>query len=313
MSSLVPRSTPALLRIGDLVDDEIDDLLSRAHALQHGSAPVERCRDRVVGLLFLETSLRTRVGFAAAASRLGASFVEVFGQRSSATSMPESLTDTMRTVASYVDVVVARPGVSLWDADLRAAASAGGAVLVNGGDSGPEAEHPTQALVDLAAMRLSTVALSDAHVAVCGDLRMRAVRSLLRLLARRPPRALTLMTPQAFQGGDDVPLALKDVVKYGTLVDVADVDVLYVAGMPLDCFPASDRERLIVDELTVSRLPSHAIVLSPMPVIDEITPSARIDPRICIHEQSELGLYVRMAVLEHCFAIRWPHEQSADS
>jgi aspartate carbamoyltransferase catalytic subunit len=289
----------ALLSVSDLTDEEVESLLSRAEELEKGASPLACCEGRVVGLVFLEASLRTRLGFAAAASRVGASFVEVSGQRASEISSPESLVDTMRTISSYVDVVVARPGVSLQSADLLGAVEAGGAFLVNGGDAGSQAEHPTQALIDLAAVRREGVPIGNIHIAVCGALQTRAVRSLLRLLARNPPRALTLIGPN--ENAAVLPPSLHDVSTFGRLSQIDDVDVLYVAGMPLGLVPDSERAGLIVDELAMSRLPPHAIVLSPMPVIDEMTDGARRDVRARLEQQSQHGLFVRMALLEHLF------------
>ncbi len=61
-----------------------------------------------MGLLFLEASLRTRVGFAAAAARLGGQSIEIADRRASEVAMPEAWTDTLRVVSGNVDLVIAR-------------------------------------------------------------------------------------------------------------------------------------------------------------------------------------------------------------
>ncbi|HEV7721283.1 MAG TPA: hypothetical protein VGO60_08365 [Iamia sp.] len=284
---------PRLLRsVDDLTEEDVDAVLAAA------ARPVVRSAGAggpLVGLIFLEASLRTRVGFAAAAARLGGGHVEVGDRRHSPTSMGESLADTIATVSDYTDVVVVRPGVPL---DPTAVAEVG-CPVVNGGDAGPAAEHPTQALIDLFALQRVAGDVADLTVAVCGDLRMRAARSLLKLLGRRPPAHLVVITDDALLDPSDPVIGGLPAAAFRQPDEVEDVDVLYVAGMPHEALALPARERLIVDDETLRRLPSHAVVLSPMPVIDEIAPAARRDRRMAYRRQSGDGLAVRAAVLEH--------------
>jgi aspartate carbamoyltransferase catalytic subunit len=246
----------------------------------------------VVGLAFLETSLRTRVGFAAAAARLGATSVEVLDVRQSTTSMPESVEDTMRTLAGYVDVLVARLGVPL---EVPAGARI---PVLNAGDSGPRAEHPSQALIDLLALRKLPVPLEAQTVALCGDMRMRAARSLLLLLNRTTPKRLVLLTESRLEDGFELPPALAEMVEFRTLDHLDDVDVLYVVGIPHGALDESGRTRLRVTVEHLDALPAHARVLSPLPLIDEMERPAFTHPSVRMFEQSEDGLFVRMALLE---------------
>ena len=86
--------------------------------------------------------------------------------------------------------------------------------------------------------------------------------------------------------------------------DVDDVDVLYVAGIPHGALDEPRRARLRVDRKALAALPPDAVVLSPMPVIDEIASTARSDPRIGMFRQSDDALFVRMALIEALLA---PH------
>lgn len=283
-----------LLSIDDLDDGAVRSVLDRAASFA-GDRPVPMTTGpRVVGLVFLESSLRTRVGFAAAALRLGWHAIDVMDQRSSPTSMPESWEDTVRTVSGYVDAVVARPGRPLVRAELIGHVAA---PLINGGDTGQAAEHPSQALIDLFAIeRLGPV--GERNIAICGDLRMRAVRSLLRLLSRTPPRMLVLISDPGLQPDTAVPPELAAVAQWRRPWEIDDIDVLYVAGIPHGALPESGRTRLRVDDKALARLHHDAVVLSPLPVIDEIAREVRNDPRMRLFEQSDGGLLVRMALLE---------------
>jgi aspartate carbamoyltransferase catalytic subunit len=214
-----------LRSVDDLTDTDVAQVLDRARSHRAGTAsPV--VAPPLVGLCFLEASLRTRVGFAAAAARLGGSAVGVSVQRASDISMPESVHDTLRTLLGYMDVVVARPGVELAPPHVPADTAT---PLISGGDRGPRAEHPSQALIDLLAICDERGSLAAASLAICGDPRMRSVASLLRLAVRFP---LRLVTRPSLTEGFRLPAGLETVEPAGSLQDVQDVDVLYVAGIP---------------------------------------------------------------------------------
>jgi aspartate carbamoyltransferase catalytic subunit len=242
-----------------------------------------------VGLLFLETSLRTRVGFAAAAARLGGQSIDIAERRGNAVAMPEAWADTLRVVSGNVDLVVARPGRPLDPEQLYPLLVSS---FLNGGDAGRRGEHPSQALIDLYAIEQARGPVCELTVAICGDLRMRAVRSLARLLARFPPRRLVAISDPRLADGSE------GITEHRAPWDVGDVDVLYVAGIPHGALDEPGRARLRVDRKALAALPPDAVVLSPMPVIDEIATTARSDPRIGMFRQSDDALFVRMALIE---------------
>jgi len=283
-----------LLRIDDLSDAEIAAVLERAGELADGAAP--SVLHGVLGVAMFEASLRTRTGFASAAHRLGVGVVEVDVRRASAESMPESTTDTVRTLSGYVDALVVRapePAATL------SAAARPDVPWLNAGDRGPAAEHPSQALLDLFALeRLVGRKVGDLHVAVCGDLRMRSARSLLALLARRPPARLTLLTHPELTAGFAMPDALRPLTDRRSDAGLHDVAVLIAVGIPHGAASEPVRSALRVDNALLGRLPTGAVVLSPMPIIDEIATPARRDHRMRYFEQSDLGLPMRMALLE---------------
>jgi aspartate carbamoyltransferase catalytic subunit len=293
-----------IVGVDDLGTEEIRHILSRATGLRAGASS-ELARPPLVGLLFLETSLRTRVGFAAAAARLGGQSIDIAERRGDAAAPPEGWADTLRVVSGNVDLIVARPGRPL-DAAAQLCPLLVSSFL-NGGDTGRRSEHPSQALIDLYAIEKARGPVSELTVAICGDLRMRAVRSLLRLFARFPPRhlvaisdpRLTADAPDAADAGPDAKHA-EDRAPW----DVGDVDVLYVAGLPHGALDEPGRARLRVDRKALAALRPDAVVLSPMPVIDEIATTARSDPRIRMFQQSDDALFVRMALIEALLVAR---------
>jgi aspartate carbamoyltransferase catalytic subunit len=208
-------------------------------------------------------------------------------------------------VSGNVDLVVARPGRPLDPEQLYPLLVSS---FLNGGDAGGQGEHPSQALIDLYAIEQACGPVSELTVAICGDLRMRAVRSLVRLFARFPPRRLvTISDPRLADSAGSAGSARSAGGPEGTAEhrapwDVGDVDVLYVAGIPHGALDEPGRARLRVDRKALAALPPDAVVLSPMPVIDEIATTARSDPRIGMFRQSDDALFVRMALIEALLA-----------
>jgi len=297
----VPRtsSDPALLlSIDQLGAADVAELLEAARWFALQGRAKSPGRSFSVGLLFLASSLRTRVGFAEAAVRLGGIPITVSDLRSGPDMTDdESFTDTLRTVTGMVDVTVVRVPFLLDHTMVRSSCVS---PLVNGGDG---AEHPTQALIDVFAIEEERGPIANLRIALCGDLTMRAVRSLVKLLELMPPRSLTLVAPP---GRDRPGGSLKEPLASRTTAAVAldrlgNVDVLYMAGLPAgraeNLLDRRARAPFVLTDTVVAKLPHDAIVLSPMPVIDEISPGARHDPRIRMFAQNDRGIAVRMAVL----------------
>lgn len=285
-----------LRSVDDLTDDDVRWVLARAAEHEEGRASPLLARGPVVGLLFLETSLRTRVGFSAAAARLGGTALGVVAQRASDISMPESIHDTLRTLMGYTDVVVARPGVLLAGAVVPDDSPT---PILSGGDRGPGMEHPSQALIDLYAVEAELGGFAGRTVAICGDPRMRSVASLLRLMRRFRPAAVRLITVPRLLEGFEVPDELVAITTVGGFADAQDVDLLYVAGIPHGVATEPARTELRVTPEVLAMLPASMVVTSPLPTIDEITAEAFADPRVRAFAHSDAGLFVRIALLEY--------------
>jgi aspartate carbamoyltransferase catalytic subunit len=281
-----------LLDIADLSDADIARVLD-------GPDPGKRLASTtVIGLLFLEASLRTRFGFASAAVRLGAHPLSVTELRYGAEmSAAETFADTLRGVAGMAELVIVRPGFRL---DRKLIRETIPCPVINGGDRG--GGHPTQALIDLAAMQRFAGQVDQLTVGICGDMTMRASISLLELLCRRPPRSLRLIGPsQRLRHGVDLGAELQDRTTTTDVVDFSDLDVLLITGLapgPGGELPDATRRPYSLNADSIRSLPDRAVVLSPMPVIDEISDEVRTDARLRIHDHSDLGVTVRMAVLQ---------------
>lgn len=299
MGCLTSSNRRHLITIGDLGKEEIRAILALAEEFSAPGRRTDRGRPFSVGLLFFAPSLRTRVGFAEATFRLGGSVIDVSESRfGPGMSHAESYADTIRTFSGMVDAVVTRTPFAL---DRQAVERNCMAPLINGGDG--NANHPTQSLVDMFAIEHLRGPIRGLSLGICGDLRSRCSRSLLALLEMFPPRDLTLISPveRSLRAGTLGPI-LAARTSTRPYADPRGLDVLYLVGLP----EGEGHERLGADQrapfvLTPERLrdlPTDSIILSPLPVIDEITDEARLDPRVRFFQQSDLGVWVRMAVLE---------------
>lgn len=285
--------TSRLLSIDDLPDDELESLFARAEEFRLGSAT--GAHSKMAALLFFEVSLRTRTGFLAAAQRLGwPTPVEVIERRSSEVSMPESIADSVSVLADYFDALIVRVDRPIGSVAEHVPSNV---ALVNGGDRGHQAEHPTQALIDMFAMRRLVGELQTMKVVLCGDMRMRSAQSLLKLFTRMPPAELLLVTDPVLSDGLELPDGLKCRVtdSFGGL---SGIDAVHAVGIPHMAASEEVRTRLRVDIPGLSVLSDRGRVFSPMPVIDEVAQAARSHPRMAFLEQSALALPVRMAVLD---------------
>jgi aspartate carbamoyltransferase catalytic subunit len=286
--------------IDDLGSGDVESLLARAEQFEQGVAASGSRTPFSAGLVFLAPSLRTRVGFAAAAVRLGGMPIEVRELRSAPEmSAPESFEDTLRTVSGMVDVTVVRTPFELVRDEVEGLLAS---PCVNAGDG--DGHHPTQALIDLYAIRRARGPLADLRIGICGDLSGRTVHSLLKLMDRTPPLELGLTAPPGRRDEVALPIGseLRRCITRREPGDFAGLDLLYLAGMPAgtgdDAVDGEVRRDFALNEEGLRELPGEAVVLAPMPIVDEIAPEARGDQRVRIFDQSDWGVPVRMAVLE---------------
>ncbi len=313
-----------LLRIGDVRKEGILAILDRAEELRRGAEP-RLLRGKVLGLLFFQPSTRTRFGFAAAMARLDGAAVSLHETKfQPGMTGAESLEDTLRSIGGYCDAFVLRHPEN--DSIDRAAAVLAGVSLINAGNGTDE--HPTQALIDLFAMR-QWRGLEGLRIGLVGDLcRSRAAHSLLQALRFFAPSEVRLMHPDG--GGPSAALLASwppGVVRREAGLAIEGLDVLYVAGLLPGSEPPQydelirDRYRLTSERL--DRVGDRCLILSPLPRIDEIDPGVDRLSGAAYFQQSEDGLFVRITLLEEALAgigagagsrvVRVPRARRADT
>ncbi len=257
--------------------------------------------DKVVAVIFLEPSTRTRLSFETAVSRLGARAITVAEAGSSSAAKGESLADMARTVAGYVDCIVVRQPQT---GGARTMADAVEIPVINGGDG--SGQHPTQALLDLYTIRKEKKTLENLKVAMVGDLRYgRTVHSLSYALAPFNPSYI-YCSPRELRMPDQVVSDMKDrgipVRESGDLEDALQADILYMTRIQRERFQdPAEYERLkggyVLTRKLVEQGKSGIVVMHPLPRVNEIATDVDGLPGAAYFRQAHNGVYLRMALL----------------
>ena len=261
---------------------------------------------RIMATLFYEPSTRTRLSFEAAMYRLGGEVITTESAREfSSAAKGETLEDTIRIVEGYADVIVLRHYES---GSAQRAADVAGIPIINAGD-GP-GQHPTQALLDVYTIQKEIGRLDGIRVALVGDLANgRTARSLAYLLTKYEDVKLYLVAPDMVRMKDDIKAYLAEhgvafVEEEDLMKVMADVDVVYQTRIQRERFGdriadyEAVRGKYIIDPATMAALSADAIVMHPLPRVDEIDSAVDKDPRAAYFRQAHNGVYIRMALLQ---------------
>ncbi|MGN6058823.1 MAG: aspartate carbamoyltransferase catalytic subunit [Sphingomicrobium sp.] len=287
-----------LLSIDSLTDTQIEVILDRAEehfTANRESRSSKALEGRIVFNVFYENSTRTAMSFATAVHRLGASAISLSVEHSSV-KKGETLEDTARTLnAMRPDALVIRHRENGAPAAVAAIMDA---PVVNAGDG--TNEHPTQALLDAAAIRHRLGRTQGLTVAICGDIKhSRVARSNALLLPRLGAQVRLAGPPELMP--DDVPsLSVDEAVEGADVVMMLRVQRERLE-QDLGDAPGDYLERYGLTYERLGRAAPNALVMHPGPMNRgvEIEPSIADDPvSSLITLQVEMGVAVRMAVLE---------------
>ena len=296
-----------LLQIEGMHPPQIDSMLVLAenYVLLNRSGKTQRdlLRGRTLINLFFEDSTRTRTSFEIAGKRLGADVINMSVSTSSV-NKGETLLDTAATLnAMNTDLLVVRHGQS---GAPNLLAQKVDAAVINAGDG--THEHPTQALLDALTIRRHKGALDGLVVAICGDvLHRRVARSNIHLLCAMGSRVRvigppTLIPPQVERLGVEVFHDMKTGLQGADVVMMLRLQRERMSGA--GSLVPSPREYFRFWGLDAEKLAfakPDAIVMHPGPMNRgvEIDSAIADDPvRSVIKEQVEMGVAVRMAVLD---------------
>ncbi len=308
-----------LLAIAPLSRQEIESLLDLADTYVALNTQVQKKRDTLRGRtlinLFFEPSTRTQSSFELAGKRLGADVMNMSVVQSSVRK-GETLIDTATTLnAMRPDIIVIRHQDSGAVALLADKVSCS---VVNAGDGAHE--HPTQALLDALTIRRRMKRVEGLTVAICGDvLHSRVARSNVHLLNKLGARVRliaprTLLPVGAATWGAEVFTDMADGLKGADIVMMLRLQMERMSGSFLPStreyfhFYGLDRQKLAL------AMPG-ALVMHPGPMNRGVEIDSAIADdveRSLIHEQVEMGVAARMAVLD-ALARQLPNDQERRS
>jgi aspartate carbamoyltransferase catalytic subunit len=307
MSELSPKlrfSHRHLLGIEGLSPLDIYALLDLAEDAVEVSRQVEKkrmtLRGRTLINLFFEASTRTQSSFELAGKRLGADVMNM-SVATSSVKKGETLIDTAITLnAMRPDIIVVRHAQA---GAVHLLAKKVDCAVVNAGDGAHE--HPTQALLDALTIRRNKGTISGLTVAICGDiLHSRVARSNILLLACLGARVRAIgpstLLPQGIERmGVEVFRDMRKGLEGADIVMMLRLQRERMSGG----FVPSSKEYFRFYGLTEEKLAlakPDAFVMHPGPMNRgvEIDSAVADGPQSLIREQVEMGVAVRMAVLE---------------
>jgi aspartate carbamoyltransferase len=311
--------------------DQINQYIASAEEmknlwLKYPKVLENRLKNKILITVFYEPSTRTSVSFQSAMLRLGGAVIPIV-ERGSIVEKGESLEDTIRTLENYGDAIVLRHPAK--GAAIKAAEVSNRIPIINGGDG--TGEHPTQALLDIFTIKTELeargITLDDPDrepiiMTFAGDLKnSRTVHSLAKIVALYPNIIFNYICPN----GLEMPLEIQEELaeKYGIrqyrkmdmIAAYQESDIIYMTRIQKERFenlqesnPRHINNSLYhsaiefqktyrIDREILSHIKSSAIIMHPLPRLDEIAPEVDDDYRAVYFKQVENGVYMRMAIL----------------
>jgi aspartate carbamoyltransferase catalytic subunit len=294
-----------VVEVGQFNRAEVERLFAEANRLRLLEPGHRSLAGRILATIFYEPSTRTRLSFESAMLRLGGQVISTENAREFSSAIKgETIEDTIRIISGYADAIVIR---HYEQGAAARAAMVSSIPILNAGD-GP-GEHPTQALLDLYTIRHELGRMDGLRIALVGDLRFgRTARSLALLSCLTEGTELIFVSPPEVPMGNDIRRTLDtNGVKYRDETDLSrvlpDVDVVYQTRIQKERFATPDeyeaaRGIYVLDRSSYDRLSPSAIVLHPLPRVDEVSTDVDSDPRSAYFRQAHNGVFIRMALLE---------------
>ena len=305
----------SLIDIIDLSVEEIDELIQSANdIIKNPEKYREACRYKKLATLFFEPSTRTRLSFEAAMMELGGKVLGFSEAASSSASKGESVSDTVRVVSCYADIIAMRHPK---EGARMVASMHAGVPVINAGDGGHN--HPTQTLTDLLTIKREKGRLDHLTIGLCGDLKFgRTVHSLIAAMSRYADIRFVLISPEELSLPDYVKRDILDrkqisYTETGSLEEaMPQLDVLYMTRVQRErFFNEADYIRLknsyILSLAKLANAKEELCIMHPLPRVNEIEPEVDSDPRACYFKQVLNGKYARMALIMKLLGVK-PNE-----
>ena len=281
---------------------EILETSERIENILSSRREIPLLKDYILATLFFEPSTRTRLSFEAAMHRLGGKIITSVGMQFSSLAKGETLFDTLKMVEAYADICAIRhpaEGASVLAAENISIP------VINAGDGA--GEHPTQALLDLYTIQKhKSLNKKKLKIAFIGDIRYgRTIHSLIHLLKHFDcelifvsPSEISL--PEKYKG--ELNSHNLSFFETENIAEAKAADVLYVTRIQEERF--TDRkiyekfkDSYLVDKDFVYNNCPEAIVMHPLPRLNEVSTNLDDTSNAVYFDQAKNGLYTRMALI----------------
>lgn len=297
----IPFPKRDVIAISDFSKAEILSILDQAKSLKAHPQP-SLLRGSILASCFFEPSTRTRLSFESAMHRLGGSVVGFSDGGMTSVKKKERLSDTMKMMEHYADVIILRHPL---EGAAQQAADAVNIPVINAGDGSNQ--HPTQTLLDLFTIQETQGKIEGLNVALVGDLKHgRTVHSLAQACAHFPLR-LYFVAPHLLEMPKEICGELREKgIKFSfhqTLEGIIEkLDILYMTRIQEERFAhrweyEQVKNTFLLKKDHLKNLKPTCKILHPLPRVDEIDPDVDSSPHAHYFSQAQNGLFVRGALL----------------
>ncbi len=291
-----------IVTINELAREEIDRIFEVAREMvpiAEGKKKSKLLDGYILANLFFEPSTRTRLSFEAAMHRLGGSILGFSNPSATSLSKGETLADTIRMIDSYSDVIVIRHPL---EGSARLATEFATNPVINAGDGA--GQHPTQTLLDIFTIVQEFGQVEELKITLMGDLRYgRTVHSLAVALSYLGAE-VHLLSPRTLKMPKHVIREMKCKPEIHEKIEevISDTDVFYVTRIQKERFPDPTEYMkvagsYVINGELVKKMKSSAIIMHPLPRVDEITPDVDTTKHARYFKQAFYGVPIRMAIL----------------
>lgn len=298
-----------VISILDFSRIDLEELFDRTNKVLARGPEYRPLNGKIMAIAFFEPSTRTRLSFESAMLRLGGSAIGLVDASASSQAKGENFADTIRMLDNYSDIIVMRHPL---EGAARFAAEISNNPVVNAGDG--KREHPTQAMLDLYAVKKIFGRLDGLTYCVLGDLKYsRAAASFILGLTRFNPSRVYLISPLQLRARDEVKDHLNMLnIRFDEGTELREVlpevDVLYVTRIQRERFSdlreyEAVKDSYVINARVLEGAKSSLTVLHPLPRVNELALDVDSMRVAKYFEQARLGMYVRMALLELIFGV----------
>lgn len=298
----------SLISITDLTKDEIIRITElAAYFEEHPYEPL--LNGRVIASLFFEPSTRTRLSFESAINRLGARVIGFSDTTNTSVSKGETFHDTIQVISNYCDMIVMRHSL---EGAPRYASEFSKVPIVNAGDGANQ--HPSQTLLDLYSIKKTQGTLDGINIMMIGDLKYgRTVHSLLQALSHFNTK-FTFVAPPELRMPEEYKQFLRDKgLEYTETTEIGDAineaDIVYMTRVQRERFTdPMEYERVknvyVLKNSMLEDTKDNMRILHPLPRVGEIAYDVDQNPKAYYFNQTENGVYTRMAIISYLLGVK---------